>query len=123
MLESLKERIDKGVEYAFMTSEKVAKAAREMAKEHNLTKEEGKKLLDHLLKKSEETKNYLETNMQELVKSALEKMNAPLYKDMKKLEDRVKKLESTQKVSTRSKPVKKNPPVAGQKKAGKKVVL
>ncbi len=121
MLESLKEKIDKGVEYAYMTSEKVTKAAKELAREHNLTKEEGKKLLDHLMKKSEETRNYLESNFQDLVKNALEKMNAPIYKDIKRLEDRVKKLESAHKVPVKAKSGVKKSPAAGVKKTGKKI--
>jgi len=42
MFENLKEKLDKGIEYAFMTSEKITKAAKELAKENNLTKEEAK---------------------------------------------------------------------------------
>jgi len=51
MFEELKKSIDKGLDYAFMTTDKLAKAAKEMAKENNLTKEEAKKLLDLLVKK------------------------------------------------------------------------
>jgi len=109
MLKSLKEKIDKGVDFAFMTTEKVAKAAKDFAKENNLTKEEAKKVMDYLVKKSEETRKNLEENVQDLVKAALEKLNAPVRADMKKLEDRIKKLESLQKV-----PVKAR--VAGGKK-------
>lgn len=119
MLESLKEKIDKGVEYAFMTTEKVTKAAKDLAKEHNLTKEEAKKLMDYLLKKSEETKKNLETNLHGLVKSALEKMNSPVREDIKKLEERIKKLEVSHKDPVKTGTVKKNPPAANKKKAGK----
>ena len=62
MFEELKKSIDKGLDYAFMTTDKLAKAAKEMAKENNLTKEEAKKLLDLLVKKSEETRKTLEDN-------------------------------------------------------------
>jgi len=116
MLESLKEKIDKGMEYAFMTTEKVTKAAKDLAKEHNLTKEEAKKLLDQLLKKSEETRKNLETNIQAVVKAALEKVNAPVRNDIKKLEERVKKLEAFHKVPVKAASGRKNPPAAGKKK-------
>ncbi len=108
MFEELKKSIDKGLDYAFMTTEKLAKAAKEMAKENNLTKEEAQKLLDLLVKKSEETKKTLEDNFQELVKTSLKKMNIPTKDEIKKLEDRIKKLEAKKiPVKTARKPVKK----------------
>jgi len=119
MLETLKEKIDKGMEYAFMTTEKVTKAAKDLAREHNLTKEEAKKLLDQLLKKSEETRKNLETNIQELVKVALEKVNAPVRNDIKKLEERILKLEAYHKIPVRTRTVKKNPVSAKKRKTGK----
>jgi len=94
MFEELKKSIDKGIEYAFMTTEKLTKAAKELAKENNLTKEEAKKLLDLLVKKSEETKKTLEVNFQELVKTTLHKMNVPTKEEIRKLEERIKKLEA-----------------------------
>jgi len=58
MFEELKKSIDKGLEYAFMTTDKLTKAAREMAKENNLTKEEAKKLLDHLVRNPKKQKRF-----------------------------------------------------------------
>ena len=101
MFEDLKKTLDKGIEYAFMTTDKLTKAAKDMAKENNLTKEEAKKLLDHLLKKSEETKKVLEDNFHELVQASLKKMNIPTKEELRKLEDRIKKLE-TKKVPAKS---------------------
>jgi polyhydroxyalkanoate synthesis regulator phasin len=108
MFEELKKSIEKGLDYAFMTSDKLAKAAKDLAKENNLTKEEAKKLFDMLVKKSEETKKNLEDNFQELVKTTLRKMNIPTKEEIKKLEDRIKKLEA-KKVPVKPKraPVKK----------------
>ncbi len=100
MFEELKKSIDKGLDYAFMTTDKLAKAAKEMAKENNLTKEEAKKLLDLLVKKSEETRKTLEDNFQDLVKTTMKKMNIPTKEEIQKLEDRIKKLEGTKKAPT-----------------------
>jgi polyhydroxyalkanoate synthesis regulator phasin len=94
MFEDLKKSLDKGIEYAFMTTDKLTRAAKELAKENNLTKEEAKKLLDHLVKKSEETKKTLEDNFQELIKTSLKKMNIPTSGELRKLEERIKKLEA-----------------------------
>jgi polyhydroxyalkanoate synthesis regulator phasin len=118
MLESLKQKIDKGVDFAFMTTEKVAKAAKDFAKENNLTKEEARKVMDYLVKKSEETRKNLEDNVQELVKSTLEKFNAPVRADLKKLEERIKKLEGSGRTPVKPKVVTKKKPVPGKKKAG-----
>jgi polyhydroxyalkanoate synthesis regulator phasin len=108
MFEELRKSIDKGLDYAFATTEKLANAAKEMAKENNLTKEEAKKLFDILVKKSEEAKKTMEDNLQELLKTSLKKMNIPTKDEIRKLEDRIKKLE-TKKVPVKPvrKPIKK----------------
>ncbi|MBN1199001.1 MAG: phasin family protein [Bacteroidales bacterium] len=97
MFENLKETLEKGIDYAFMTSEKVAKAAKELAKENNLTKEEAKKLLDYLQKKSDETRQNLETTLQDFLKASLKKMDIPTKEEIRKLEERIKKLEGKKK--------------------------
>ena len=105
MFEELKKALDKGMDYAFMTKDKVEKAVKEFAKENNLNKEEAKKLLDQMVKKSEETRNYLEERAVELQKAAIAKMNLVTKEDYKKLEERIKKLEGNKK--TAAKPKKK----------------
>jgi len=105
MFEDLKKTIDKGLDYAFMNAEKLAQAAKDMAKENKLTKEEAKKLYDHLLAKSEEAKKTVEAELQVLMKTTMKKMNIPSQDDIKKLEDRIKKLEGGKKVPAKAKPV------------------
>jgi polyhydroxyalkanoate synthesis regulator phasin len=95
MFESLKQAFDKGVEYAFTTTEKIEKAAKEFAKENNLNKEEAKKLLDHWVKKSEEMKVALEKQISDLQKATITKMNLVTMADYKALEVRIKKLEGS----------------------------
>ena len=82
MFEDLKKSIDKGLDYAFMNAEKLAQAAKDLAKEHKLTKEEAKKLYDYLLAKSEETKKTVEADLNELVKNTMKKMNIPTQDDI-----------------------------------------
>jgi len=103
MFEELKKALDKGMDYAFMTKDKVEKAVKDFAKENNLTKEEAKKLVDQMVKKSEETRNYLEERAIELQKAAIAKMNLVTKEDYKKLEDRIKKLEGTKKIPAKPK--------------------
>lgn len=118
MFENLKKAFDKGVEFAFSTEAKIEKAAKDFAAENNLTKEEGKKLLDQWLKKSEEARKSMEKQMVDLQKTLLEKMNLATKQDMKKLEDRIKKLEGSGKKPVA--PKKKSAPV---KKGTKSPVL
>jgi len=107
MFEDLKKTIDKGLDIAFMNAEKLAQAAKDLAKENKLTKEEAKKLYDYLVKKSEEAKKNVENDLQVLVKKTLKKMNVTTQDDLKKLEDRIKKLESGKKAPVKAKPAPK----------------
>jgi polyhydroxyalkanoate synthesis regulator phasin len=117
MLENLKKAFDKGVEYAFTTTDKIEKAAREFAKENNLNKEEAKKLLDHWVKRTEEMRKNLEKQVTEIQKAAISKMNLVTKEDYHALEVRIKKLEgggrkpvkSAVKANPVRKPLKKKP--------------
>ena len=103
MFEDLKKSVDKGIEYAFMNAEKIAQAAKDLAKENKLTTEEAKKLYEHLVAKSEEAKKSVETELQLLVKNVLKKMEVPTAEDLKILRDRVAKLEVANKTTVKAK--------------------
>jgi polyhydroxyalkanoate synthesis regulator phasin len=118
MFEELKKAFDKGVEYAFATTEKVEKAAVEFARENNLNKEEAKKLLNHWVKKSETMKKDLEKKIIEFQKASITKMNLVTKEDYKALEQRIKKLEG--KKAGPVKPARK--PKAVKKTVNKKPV-
>ncbi|MDP1622386.1 MAG: hypothetical protein Q8M08_08600 [Bacteroidales bacterium] len=104
MFEDLKKTIDKGLDIAFMNAEKLAKAAKDLAKENKLTKEEATKLYEYLLTKSEEAKKTVENDLQGLIQKSLKKMNIPSQDDLKKLEIRIKKLETGKKATVKAKP-------------------
>jgi polyhydroxyalkanoate synthesis regulator phasin len=108
MFENLKQAFDKGVEYAFTTTDKIEKAAMEFAKENNLNKKEAKKLLEHWIEKSEEMKKTLQKQIAELQKATIAKMNLVTMEDYKALEVRIKKLEGKPfKPTRKTSPVKK----------------
>jgi polyhydroxyalkanoate synthesis regulator phasin len=117
MFEDLKKTIDKGLDIAFMNAEKIAQAAKDLANDNKLNKEEAKKLYDYLVKKSEEAKKTVEEDLQVFVKATLKKMNVPAQEDIKKLEDRIKKLESAKKSPVKAKAAPKV--VKGPKAKGK----
>ncbi len=101
MFEQIRKTIDKGLEIAFMTKDKIQQSVVEIAKENNLTKEEARKLLDQLVKKSEETKKNFEEKIIELQKAAMNKMNLVSREEFDKLELRLKKLEGKGKAPAR----------------------
>jgi polyhydroxyalkanoate synthesis regulator phasin len=103
MFEDLKKAMDKGMEYAFMTRDKVEKAVKDFAKENNLNKEEAKKLMDQVVKKSEETWKMVEDKAYEMHQTYVQKMNLVTKADLKKLEDRIKKLEGGKKAPLKAK--------------------
>ncbi len=103
MLDEIKKTIDKGIEYATMTRDKITQAAKDLANENKLNKEEAKKLLDHLLKKSEEARKNLEADFLQLVQTTLKKMEVPTQKEIRLLEARIKKLESFHKTPAKAK--------------------
>jgi polyhydroxyalkanoate synthesis regulator phasin len=110
MFEDLKKSLDKGLDVAFMNAEKLAQAAKDLAKEHKLNKEEAKKLLDFLVEKSESARKSVENEVQQLVRAALNKMEVVTRDDMKVLEARVAKLEKgTKKATPAKKPAAKKP--------------
>ena len=118
MFEDLKKSIDKGLDYAFMNAEKLAQSAKELATENKLTKEEAKKLYDHLLEKSAEAKKTVEAELQVLMKNTMKKMDIPSQEDIQKLEARIKQLESGKKPAAKAKPAAKvvtNPKVKAKK--------
>ncbi len=120
MLDDLKETLDKGIDYAFMTTEKITKAAKKMAKENNLTTEDGKKLLDYLQKRSDETRKMVEGSLQDFVKSSLKKMDVPTKAEMKRLETRIKELEAANKKAAPKKKVAPKKKAAPRRPAAKK---
>ncbi len=103
MFEDLKKTFEKGMDIAFQTKDKIEKAAKDFARENNLNKEEAKKLIDQWVKKSEEIRDSIEKQVGEISKATLAKMDLATKADMKKLEDRIKKLEGTHKTPLKAK--------------------
>ena len=113
MFENIKHTLDKGIEFAFATTEKIEKAAKEFANDNNLNKEEAKKLLNQWIKKSNEIKKSLEDQIVEIQKTTIKKMNLVTMSEYKTLELRIQKLEDIHKSSAKhariAKPVRKAP--------------
>lgn len=98
MLDIARKTILLGIGLASMTRDKIEELAKKIAEEDKLSKEEGRKLAEDLLKQSDEVTKNLKDQVEKFVKNTLEKLDSPSRKDLQKLEERIKKLEELQKV-------------------------
>jgi len=112
MLDNLKNMLDKGIDYAQETTDKITRKAQELARENNLTREDAKKLLEYVQKKSDEARQNIDSSVQDYIRTYLQKLDIPTREDVNKLEARIKKLESARKKPAKT--VKK--PAAPRKK-------
>lgn len=94
MFDLLKKTILTGIGIASMTKDKIEELGKKISKESKLTEEEGKRMVNDLLKQSEKAREDLENQVQKLVKIALDKLDIPTREDLNRLEKRIKKLEN-----------------------------
>ena len=104
MIDLFKKGILTGIGIGLMTKEKVQDFAKKAAKEAKLTKEEGRKFTDELLKQSEETKQQIEEKINDQVKKVIEKLGVATREDLREIHEQLDKLQS----SLRKKTNKKN---------------
>ena len=93
MFELLKKTMLTGIGIASMTKDKIEELGKKISEESKLTEEEGKKMINDLLKQSEKAREDLENQVQKLVKKSLVKLDIPILEDFNRLEKRIKKLE------------------------------
>jgi len=94
MFDLLKKATSMGIGITLMTKDKIEELTKEIVKEGKLSEEEGKKLVEDLLKQADEARNDLEGRVEKLVRSALEKLDIPSRAEVGKLQARIKKLET-----------------------------
>ncbi len=74
MFELIKKAMFTGIGMAAMTKEKVEEIAVDFIKKGNLSENEGRKLVDEIMKRSEESQEEIKKQVERLVMAALEKM-------------------------------------------------
>ena len=96
MIELFKKGVFTGLGLGLMAKEKVEETAKSIAEECKLSEEQGRKLYEEMLKKSESSRTDLESQVEQFVDSAIAKMKElPTSDDLeKKWEDRIANLES-----------------------------
>ncbi|MCK5452020.1 MAG: hypothetical protein KAI51_01160 [Candidatus Aenigmarchaeota archaeon] len=92
-----------GIGIAAITKEKAEILVKDLTKKGDLNKEEGKKLVEELMTKSKKSKKELETTINKQVHLVIKKANVASRKEIKVLEDKIKKLEAEIKKQTKKK--------------------
>jgi polyhydroxyalkanoate synthesis regulator phasin len=93
MVEFLKKAAFASVGMAVMTKEKVEEMAKKLVEESNMSEQEGRKFIDEIAKKSQDTRTAIEKMVQDGVTKAMTKLSLATKDDVKSLEKRVKELE------------------------------
>lgn len=94
MMDLLKRGILTGIGIASLTKDKIEELAEKIIEESKLSEEEGRKLVDNLLKQSKEARKNLEEEVKKTVGDALEKLDVPSRKDLEDLKIRIERLEN-----------------------------
>jgi polyhydroxyalkanoate synthesis regulator phasin len=94
MVELIKKTLLAGVGLAFMTKDKAEEAAKKIVEEAKIAEGEGKKFVNELIKKSEEARVSVEKIVNNAVQTTLAKLDLPSKEEIKRLEARIKELES-----------------------------
>ena len=94
MFDLLKKSIFATIGIAVLAKDKIEESARKVADEAKLTEAEGKRFVDEILKKSDETRAALQKVVTDTVDLTLQKINIPTRKEMSELEKRICRLET-----------------------------
>lgn len=93
MIDLLKKTVLTGIGLATLGAEKIEEYAKKMAEESKLAEAEGKKFVDDIMKESEAARKNLETKINELVKTALDRMDLTSKKEVEELKKKLADLE------------------------------
>ncbi len=89
MLELIKKTALAGVGAASFTAEKVEEIAKELVEKGKLTEVEGRKFVDEMQNRAEESKESIKKYVENAVEQALARMNLAQTSDIKKLQEEI----------------------------------
>lgn len=92
MIDLIKKIVFTGVGLTYLTKDKIEALGKEIADQAKLSEKEGKELLDELMKKSEESKKEVASQVEKFVTDSLKKMNLATRDELLKLEKKVQRL-------------------------------
>ncbi len=94
MIDLIKQTLLTGVGLAVMTKDKVEELGRGLVDQAKLGEAEGREFVDNLMKQSETARNDFETQVNALVKKAVDGLNLAPKDEVVKLQARVAELEA-----------------------------
>ncbi len=92
-LDLIKKTLMIGAGLAVVSKDKIETLAKMLAEKGNVSKKEGEKLVDDLLKRAETAKNDLNEKVEKMVKDVVLKMDIATKEDIASLEQQIKELE------------------------------
>ncbi len=92
MFDLIKKAMLTGVGLASLTKDKIEELAKDLSEKIKLSEEDGKKLLDELLSKSEEAKSNLHASIENTVNDIVKKMHLVTRKEFSDLKDEIDQL-------------------------------
>ncbi len=95
MKDLLKKNLLIGLGLVSMTNTKLKEVGKKLAEESKLSKEEGEKFVDEVLKQAEDTKKSLEEQVAKIVEKTTAKMKLPCSSGFERVEGELKKIQET----------------------------
>ncbi|HOS39138.1 MAG TPA: hypothetical protein PLG31_05340 [Spirochaetota bacterium] len=93
MIDVLKKTVLTGIGLATLGAEKIEEYAKKIAEDSKLAESEGKKFVDELLRDSEIARKNLEAKINELITTALDRMDLTSKKEEEELKKKLADLE------------------------------
>lgn len=93
MLDLLRKSIYAAVGLAMVTREAAEEIGRKIAEEAKMSEMEGKRFIDELMKRTDESRSSLEKMLNEKIESALKRLNIPSRAELEDIKCRLSRLE------------------------------
>jgi polyhydroxyalkanoate synthesis regulator phasin len=92
MIDLIKRAMFTGIGIASLTKDKVEEIAKEFVEKGKISEQEGKKLVDELLARSDESKEMIRQQVDERIQLAFQKMNIARSSEIEELKQQIKEL-------------------------------
>lgn len=92
MQDIIKKALSLGLGTLLVSKDKIEDIVNELVKDGDLGQEEGKKLVNELVDKGEESLNELEGKIEKIVRGVMEKLNLPSRKELDELKSEIEQL-------------------------------
>ena len=92
MIDLIKKAMFTGIGIASLTKDKVEEIAKEFVEKGKISEQEGKKLVDELLTRSDESKEAIRQQVDERIQLAFQKMNIARSSEIEELKQQIREL-------------------------------